>query len=213
MRKVSRKLYFLTGSLLLVFSILLSEKTAYSQSPLTNIVFYKVYNDFGVVSYAEQKGYLDEKIAESLLSPKLATDVKAAIINALSFEILGKDNSVRFIRFLKEKYKLENIEYHLDTLTADELFCLGYLTVMDDYFVPEAAFPYFDKALQKNPKSFTIHTIYALSMAQQLFLFDKCRAWKTVNNELTNPELTDLMLPEAIDLIRTFINVYSEDCP
>lgn len=196
---------------LLIF--LINSQLIVAQSPLTNINFYKIYNDFGVVSYAEMKGYLDDKIAESLVNPKLATDVKAAIINALSFDILGKDNAERFKKFLNIRYNIQNIDQNLDTLTADELFCLGYLHVMDDYFVPETGFPYFDKAIEKNPQSFTIHVIYAIAMAQQLFLYDKCRAWNIVNETLSNNELKDLMLPEATEMIHTFMKVYAEDCP
>jgi hypothetical protein len=61
-----------------------------------------------MVEKAELKGYLDQEIADYLLSPKISLDLKAAIINALSFEILGTDNAERFIRFLNIKYHSED---------------------------------------------------------------------------------------------------------
>jgi len=203
-----RKLFYI-----FLFTLLLSNKfPLYSQSPLTNINFYKGYNDFGVVAYAEKTGYLDYKIAQELMKPNLSSDVKAAIINALSFEILGKDNAERFISYLKMKYHFINFNEFIDSLSADEIFCYAYLVVMDDYFEPEASFPFFEKALKKDPNSFTYQMIFSMVMAQSVFLYDRCKAWKLVDSVMIDPSLRGLMLPEAINLIVSYMKVYSDDC-
>jgi hypothetical protein len=183
-----------------------------SQSPITNTPFYTAYSDFKIISSAEASGYLDQEIADNLMSVKISTDVKAAIINALSFEILGKDNAERFKKILLDKYNADSYNKIDTLLTADELFCLGYLTVMDDYFSPERGIIYFEKALVKNPTSYTINMIYNLTIAQEVFLLDKCKAWTLIDNVQKRTDLRELMLPDAINVIVDFMTVYKYDC-
>jgi len=197
---------------LFCISFLFHVSNSFSQSPLTNICFYKVYSDFGVVEEAEKAGYMNYNIAQELMNPLLSTDVKAAIINALSFEILGTENAQKFVFYMQLKYRFSSIDSFVDQLSADEIFCLAYLTVMDDYFNPQASFKYFEKALSKNPESFTYNLIYSLVKAQDVFIYDRCKAWKQVELVLNNLNYTGLMLPEAIALITEFMKVYQTDC-
>ena len=183
-----------------------------SDSPVTNTPFYQAYLEFGIVVRAESKGYIDDQIADYLLSPKIALDLKAAIINALSFEILGKDNADRFIRYLNEKYQATDFRFYKDKLTADELFCLGYLKVMDDYFSPEAAIPFLEAARQKLPNSYIVNIILAITKAQAVFNSDKCKALKLVDDVRNNQDLLIRILPEGKEIIYDYFEKFRNQC-
>ncbi|HHT9109297.1 MAG TPA: hypothetical protein ACFYD9_11675, partial [Candidatus Wunengus sp. YC64] len=72
-------------------------------------------------------------------SPENPIDVKAAVINGLSWRFEGKNNAELYAYYLALLYHLSITELDTAFLSADEIFCLGYLTVMDDYFHPEYA--------------------------------------------------------------------------
>jgi len=202
----------MTKRIITIFLICSLPLSLLCDSPITNTPFYKAYLDFKMVEKAELKGYLDQEITDYLLSPKISLDLKAAIINALSFEILGTDNAERFIRFLNIKYHSEDFVEYQDRLSAHELFCLGYLYAMDDYFQPEIALPYFNKAQIKDPNNYSINMLQAVTIAQSLFKIDKCKAWKLVEVVINNAELYERMLPEAEEIIITYFKHLEQDC-
>ena len=197
----------------LLISLLLSVQGAFSQSPLTDINFYTCYSDFPMVKEAHEKGIINQDIARELMKPDLASDVKAAIINALSFDILGKNNTPAYVEYLKSYHRFSHLGIFADSLSADELFCIAYLMVMDDYLNPEKSYIYFEKAIAKDSGSYTYQMIFALVKAQTLSLTDRCGAWDLVEAVLENKDLKDLMLPESIKMIREKMQVYHQFCP
>ncbi|MBL6963668.1 MAG: hypothetical protein ISR55_07585 [Bacteroidetes bacterium] len=207
-----KKIFSVRKSILSVFLFCLIPIVIWSGSPITHTPFYTAYLDFKMVEKAELKGFLDNEVADYLLSPKLSLDLKAAIINALSFEILGKDNSNRFISFLNKKYHSDDFVQYQDKLTADELFCLGYLLVMDDYFSPKIAIPYLKKAKEMEPNDYTINMILAITSAQSIFNVNKCKACKMIDDVIKNKKLTDRMLPEAEETILIYFNRIGYEC-
>jgi hypothetical protein len=202
----------LKRSIAFAILLLLTPGVLWSDSPITNTAFYKAYLDFKIVEKAEKKGYLDQELASYLLSPKPSLDLKAAIINALSFEILGKDNAERFISFLNKKYNSDDFVEYKDQLNADELFCLGYFMVMDDYFNPDSAIPYLEKAKKLKPNDYSINMILAITTAQSIFNIDKCKAWELVNEVVKNDQLEIKMLPEAEEIILTYFRKFESEC-
>lgn len=200
-------------TIIFFIGVLFSPGKAIADTPLTITTFYKAYSDFKIVRTAEQTGKITEEIASWLMSAKISADLKAAIINALSFEILGKDNASLFKKQLMAKYKKERFEnIREDMMTPDELFCLGYLLAMDDYFSPDPALYYLELAVKRIPDSFTYQMIYAIVKAQKVFLSDPCQAWMFVNTTIQRKDLRFLMLPDAVKMISANMYSFSKKC-
>ena len=113
-----------------------------ADSPVTSTPFHQAYLDIEIVGEAKTSGVLTEKTFRYLSSPEHPIDVKAAIINALGWNIEGKKNSRIFSELLarERNVSLKTVQENFELLSADELFCLGYLQLMDDYFHPGKEF-------------------------------------------------------------------------
>jgi hypothetical protein len=159
-------------------------------SPSLNTKFYNVYKDIKIVQKAYKKGILDLEIAEYLSSQNNPIDAKAAVINALGWDLNGKYNSTLYKYYLALTYGKTLEKLSLNSLTVDELFCLGYLTIMDNYFHPEKAIPLLEKAAEKRNDSSTIAIILALAKSQkELFSNDWSNIWKITEKVLNNKTL------------------------
>ena len=167
------------------------------------------------VEEAHTIGVLSEKIAEYLLNSDNSLDKKAAVINALSWDIDRKINAFLFKRYLKEKYQIkDDIDSLIQVMNDEELFCLGYITVMDNYFSPENSLIYFDSTGDSIRQSYTFQIINALVKTQSL-LEDQnnwCRIWKTINTVETNKELKLDMNGEGRKIIIDYIAIYKKYC-
>ena len=141
----------------------------YGDSPLTSTDFWQVYSDVPQVVSAHELGELNENLSEYLLS-KATIDRKAALINGLGWSTEGKQNARLFREALVKKYASPNVD---SKLSAEEAFCLGYLTAMDDYQNSQPALPYLRKAHQAKPRSYTIAIVEALVQAQNTSSFNE----------------------------------------
>ena len=197
---------------IIFFTLVFVFTTLRGQTPITNTTFYHSYLEFAMVKKAAESGFMTNEIANFLIRRKVALDLKAAIINALSFEILGKNNTDRFVKFLLEVHKADNLRDIEDNLNADVLMCIAYLLVMDDYFNPERAIPYIEKAKILKPNDYTINMIHALIIAQKEFHLNKCLAWQVVYEVDSNPNLTDVMFKESRKAIMGFMMRYKVNC-
>lgn len=182
-----------------------------ADSPITSTDFYLAYLDMQIVNYAKDKQILDERIAEFLLNEKNAIDIKMAVINALSWDINGKQNCAAFKIFLKEKYKTDSDVKH-NKLNGQELLCLGYLSIMDNYFKPDEAIVICEKAVKKLKKSYTAHMILALCKAQKAMDTNWCDVFKTVATVTQNTQLDVELRQQATDIIMNYINLYESSC-
>ena len=107
----------------------------FSDSAITSTDFFRAYLDVELVENAHNTGELNMILAEAL-SNETPLDIKIAIINALSWDVDGKDNAVYFKKYLLKKYNIYNDNNFYDIINDEEILCLSYLTVMDDYFNP-----------------------------------------------------------------------------
>ena len=99
-------------------------------------------------------------------------------------------------------------------MNDEELFCLGYMTVMDNYFDPEKSLIYFESASPNIRESYTFQIINALVKTQSL-LEDQnkwCRIWKTINTVETNKELKVDMNTGGRKIIIDYIKIYKDNC-
>ncbi len=185
---------------------------SYADSPITTTNFYEVYHDVKMVQRAHLEGVMGLEIAEFLSSPENPIDVKAAVINALSWRFEGKNNAELYTYYLGLLYHMSITELSTDFLSADEIFCLGYLAAMDDYLHPENAVILLEEARKGMKDSFTVSIISAVAKAQIAFERDWCAAWKIIEGVLVNADLKQDMRPEAKKIIVSYMILYREYC-
>lgn len=182
--------------------------------PITNTNFYTVYqNDFKIVKLAAESGVLNEEIVGFLLSEKVSNDLKAATINALSFDIIGKNNTSILLDHLAEKYHVLRKEIiSSDKLSASELLCIGYLLIMDDYFNTTDALYLLKKAQKLSSDDYTINMILALVQAQKYYAEAPCKALEfyqlfPLENSFKSP-----FFPEAEKIIFNYFETLKIKC-
>ena len=189
--------------------------TANADSPITSTDFYKAYLHIPEVEEAHEIGVLSDKIAQYLLDSENSLDKKAAVINALYWDIDRKINAFLFKRHLKAKYQVkDDIDSLVKVMNDEELFCLGYMTVMDNYFEPEKSLIYFESASSSIRESYTFQIINALIKTQSLIKDQNkwCRIWTTINAVETNKGLKVDMNVEGRKIILDYIKLYKDNC-
>jgi hypothetical protein len=190
----------------------LFQKTTCADSPITATKFFEAYMDVKMVERAHLEGVMGLEIAEFLTSPENPIDVKAAVINALSWRFDGKNNAELYAYYLALLYHVSFTELDTEFLSADEIFCIGYLTAMDDYFHPEKALPLLEEAHKVMKDSFTVSIIMALTIGQKVMDYDWCEVWRLTEDVLKNKELKQDLRPEAIKMIVGYMILYKEYC-
>lgn len=183
-----------------------------ADSPITATDFYEAYKDVKMVQRAHLEGVMGVEIAEFLSSPENPIDHKAAVINALSWRFEGKSNAELYTYYLGLLYHMSITELDTDFLSADEIFCLGYLVAMDDYFHPENAIVLLEEAQRMRKESFTVSMVLALVRAQIAFEQDWCEAWKIIERVLQNADIKQDLRPEAKKIIVNYMILYREYC-
>jgi len=190
-----------------IFILFIITVSLKADSPITSTPIDSAYKDVEIVKYAKKLGKMDEKIAEYLHSTENKIDVKAAVINAIGWSIDGTTNAKEYslIVFSKSINKLI-----LDDLNSDDLFCLGYLQVLDDYFHPKKAIRFIEKAKEFNDTSFTVAIIDALIRAQMLMNDQNnwCDMWKVVSKVFDDKQLVSDLKDTAKKIIYDYMILY-----
>lgn len=179
---------------------------SYSDSPLTSTDIYKAYDDINMVRIAQKEGKMTDEISDFLSSDTNSIDIKAAVINALGWSIDGTNNADLYCIYTYDR-SLKNIS--IKDFKADELFCIGYLQALDDYFHPKKALPYLKAALEQNDKSFTVAIILALTRAQSIMDGgDWCKMWEITYKVLNDKYFVRDLRERAIQIIRDYMILY-----
>jgi len=120
----------------------------FAGSAFPDVKFYESYIHNEYVQQASETGSLDGKLAGYLMDVDVDIDVKAALINALSWD---KDfrNVLTFKQFLGRKYGVPYDAINIDILTADEIFCFGYMSFLSNNSDSEEAVVILEKAKEK----------------------------------------------------------------
>ena len=180
--------------------------------PLTSTEFNRPYSDDPMVILAG-KGLLTPEIADYLASEENPVDVKMAVINRLGWDFHGKNNAVLFRAHIIKSSGYKNTKDLLKNGKDYELLCLAYLMAMDNYFVVDDAIEMAEKAVSKNPGSYTFNIIYALIKAQkEQGLFEWCEAYNLTNRVREDKSLRQDMKPEAAEIIFSYMDQYQEYC-
>jgi hypothetical protein len=183
-----------------------------ADSPITSTNFAEAYQDYDIVEKAQKTGTLDLEMARYLSSRSKPIGVKAALINALSWKFEGKRNAKLYRYYLGLIYDQPAEDLVPDQLSDHELFALGYLTVMDDYFNPSKAQPYLDAAQQRQPNSYTVAIINALVQAQVALDSDWCEVWQVTEKVVDDSTLDRDLRPAARKIILDYMSLYEESC-
>jgi hypothetical protein len=185
---------------------------ARADSPITSTPFSEAYQDYNIVKAAKRSGVLTIEMAEYLSSPSNPVDIKAAIINGLSWKFEGKKNALLYRYYLGLKYGSTIEQLTPNFLTPDEVFSLGYLTVMDDYFKPQKALLLLESAQKRKPKSLTIAMVTALTQAQIALNSDWCRVWRLIDGPAQNSKFESDLRPQAKAIILDYMKGYQSSC-
>lgn len=193
----------------LIFFLAGTASVASADSPVTSTPFYTAYLELEIVQSAEEKGVIDLEIAEHLYSKSIPLDLKAAIINALSWDAQGKKNAEMYRYYLSLQYGKTLNELRVDDLAPDELFCLGYLAVMDDYFHPASGILLLERANDQMMSSYTSAIILAIARAQEkLMAQDFSTVWELVAEVRDNQNLRQDFRPRAAEIIFDYMSLY-----
>jgi hypothetical protein len=191
----------------IIFALIISVNLLKADSPITSSDIYKAYTDVDMVKYAKKVGKMDEKIANYLNTNDVTIDVKAAVINAIGWEVDGTENAESYSRII---FSMPLKKLDLSSLNSDDLFCIGYLQVMDDYYHPKEAIPYINKAKELNNKSFTVAIISSLIEAQALMNNQEnwCKMWEIVYKVFDDKSIYNDMKDDARKIIWDYMIGY-----
>jgi hypothetical protein len=184
---------------------------ALADSPITSTYFAEAYSeDYAMVKAAEESGAMTLEIAQYLADPETPIDVKAAVVNALSWEFEGKSNAETYceMRFPDA----DGIPSPRD-VSGEDALVIGYLQVMDNYFEPAEALPMLIHARRELPESFTVAMVHTLCECQRRL--DDVQQWDqlwTLTEEVVNDEeLNGDMRLGAVRIIVDYMSIYGEE--
>ncbi len=183
-------------------ALFLFQGIVYADSPLTSTQFSKAYQDISIVKKASDLGKVTSTIANYLYDPKNPIDIKAAVINAMSWDIDGKTNAKIYCKLMYKK-SLEDI--NVNKLSGDQQFCIGYMLALDDYFHTDTALKYLKSAEKKLHGSFTVSIIRALTEEMSL----DGNEWTAIEKVLNNSKVSIDMRQDAINIILDYMALYS----
>jgi len=180
----------------------------YADSPITSTEISAAYMDNEMVKSAAASKVINTEIAQFLNSDDNPIDVKAAVINALGWGS-DKRNNAEIYSNLVLKKSIKNL--NLEELSGNDLFCIGYLRALDNYFDPQKAIPILEKANSKLTGSLTVSIITAVVKAQDALLNGKLYStWNLVEQVQNDKLLKQDMRAEAVKIITDYMQLYSK---
>lgn len=183
-----------------------------ADSPITSTDFHTFYMDVPMVKYAKETKKMDDKIARFLCSKKVKLVEKAAVINAISWGGIERNNASLFMAYVTRTHP-KNAQETNNKSKRDIQFCYGYLMAMDDYFNVEKAAAIMVEQEANYTKSYTAQMVIALVKAQKAFSGNWCAVWQLADKVDTNTKLKADMKPEARKIIMDYMVLYKDSCP
>ncbi len=181
----------------------------FSDSPLTSTPFYKAYSEINIIKEARVKGTLNLEMAEYLSSGSVSLDLKAALINALSWDIDGKNNSELYKYYLGLKYGVSVVDIQVSRLLPHEVFSLGYLQAMDNYFNVTDSLNLLELAMEDLDNRLSVNLVYVLVKTQGMMQNqDWSEIWPLFDSLINNESLLVDIRPEAVKIIIDYMVLY-----
>lgn len=148
---------------------------------------------------------MNSEFAIFLHNESVPIDQKAALINALGWDLNGKKNAGLYCSIIFGK---QINEEDISSVSAQDNFVIGYLKALDDYFYPYKAIPYLKESQKEMDDSYTVFIILALVRAQNA---DFCSSWKYVNKVFRNKDLEKDLRKDAVKIIYDYMALYKKD--
>ena len=213
----------------------LLSSVAKADSPLTSTFFATAYGDIKLI-----REILDQREKNSIFNftlredhfkfiddETISLDQKIALINAMGWG--ESPNLEKMKNHLVKKYKIEMAAFDsiliaplypgqelypgASSMSNDDLCVLGYIQAMHDYFNPMNGFQCAYNAAVNNPGSEASNYVLALILAQFYFDFDWCQVHLAVRSAReTGNYSEDILRPEAVDAIFSYIDLYASAC-
>lgn len=200
----------LTALGIALFALCLASAPARADSPLTSTPFHQIFTEDKMVMKAAEEGVMSLEFGDFLTSPKVGIARKAALINALGWDVDGKHNSEMFLYYLALKHREQLDTLELEELSAHEIFCVGYLTALDNYFEPADGLALLQYARELMPESLTVALITALAEGQVAMDEDWSGVWPPVKAVLDNEHLEWDFPDPAFTIIMEYMSLYEE---
>ncbi len=195
--------------LFLIVLIFIGFTFLFADSPLTSIPFYKAYSEINIIKEAKVKGILNVDMAEYLSSGSVSLDLKAALINALSWDIDGKNNSEFYKYYLGLKYGVTIEDIYGPRLLPYEIFSLGYLQAMDNYFNVNDSLSLLELAMEDLDKSLSANLVYVLVKTQGMMQAqDWSDIWPLFDGLIKDDSIAVDIRPEAVSIILDYMVLY-----
>ena len=192
--------------------LLMSTALTADDTPVTSIDISKYYNDYQLVKSTRKTRVLTAYTSRYLANPTKPIDIKAATINALEPAYKGKQNARFFKNHLASKYRTSAQRLNIDALNAHELFCLGYLTLNDNYARQGEAITLLKKASAKAPHSYTIAAVLAMARGQRALKSDWCEVWYSTEKVLGDKKLNRDLRTRARQEFMQYMKKYKKYC-
>lgn len=183
-----------------------------ADSPLTSTDFHEAYLDIPQVRRATETHKLDDELADHLLSPGTSYDEAAAIINALGWNIDGQDNHLRLLRRLKATRPDRYEQFRRGKGSSRELFVVGYLWAMDNYFETRKAEFLLWQAQKQSPEFFAIALVHALVVAQDQPVSQWCDIFRGPRETVTRYPNGLEMRRAAVSMVLDYTDEYADNC-
>lgn len=195
--------------LFLIVFMFIGVNFLFSDSPLTSTPFYKAYPEINIIKEAKVKGTLNLEMAEYLSSGSVSLDLKASLINALSWDIDGNNNSELYKYYLGLKYGITIEEIQDARLLPYEIFSLGYLLAMDNYFNVRDSLNLLELALEDLDKSLSVNLVYLLVKTQGMMQSqDWSDIWPLFDELIKDESIAVDLRPEAVNIILDYMVLY-----
>lgn len=182
-------------------------------NPVTMTDFHGIFNYLNEVNHVSENGLIDGRVVSFLVNENNPIDQKAAVINALVANNKTKSNALTFRQFVARKYKENWENLDLNKLNGEELFCLGYITIIDEDGNSPEGFSMLEMAAEKVPASMTINLINALAKAQNMIKDgDNCGAWETFNAAKNNTSFNNDLDNGIAGILTSVMESYGSGC-
>jgi len=195
-----RKLIQSTLLLLLCIVFVSQQSIVYADSPITSTAIYQAYPDVKMVTESKNNG-LTEKVANFLSSKDSPLDERAAVINALYSDQSWEERNYTDT-YANQVYGMTFESLDIGSLRADEVFVLGYMTVLDHYITPDL--DWLSQARKDIPDSMTVALVYTMALSQQ----DMMCSWNYIEQILSDKNLHMDIRQDALDIIVKYMELY-----
>ena len=187
--------------------------SAMASNPVTMTDFHLTFTYLDEVQLVLDHGVIDGRVVGFLVDQNNPIDEKAGIMNALVVNNKSHANALTFKQYVARKYEENWESLTLSKLTADELFCLGYLTILDEKGKADNGLPILELAEEKNPYSYTIALFRALASASNsIGSGNPCEAWQSCQAVKGNTNLNNDLDTSVSNLIFDVMETYGNGC-